>query len=93
MLKSKLARPMLVTLAAFVASVAINGAAFADDAQTQALKDQMRVMQQQMQQLQQQIDALSHAQAAQPSGPPAGAGPSVAKGKEVSAEPKFDKFL
>src|SRR6185437_8671956 len=73
-----------------------NGVVFADDAQTQALKDQMRIMQQQMQQLQQQIDSLSSKQAAAPAGPPASAATnpaSSAKTKEVSTEPKFDKFL
>ena len=64
MLKLKLARPMLVALAACAASVALNSVVFADDAQTQALKDQMRIMQQQMQQLQNQIDTLSTKQAA-----------------------------
>src|SRR5260370_12361262 len=71
MLKFKLAKPMLVALAACAASVAFNGAVFADDAQTQALKDQMRIMQQQMQELQKQIESLSKKQAA----PPAPAGP------------------
>src|ERR1700730_5520550 len=66
MLKLKLAKPMLVALAACAASVAFNGVVFADDAETQALKDQMRYMQQQMQQLQNQIDALSKKQAAPP---------------------------
>jgi predicted porin len=96
MLKSKLAKPMLVALAACAASAAFNGVVFADDAQTQALKDQMRIMQQQMQQLQQQIDSLSSKQAAAPAGPPASAATnpaSSAKTKEVSTEPKFDKFL
>jgi predicted porin len=93
MLKFKLAKPVLVLLAAFVASVAVNGAAFADDAQTQALKDQMLIMQQQMQQLQQKIDALSAKQAAAPSGPPMEMGPGVAKSKETSTEPMFEKFL
>src|ERR1700722_7598916 len=91
MLKLKLAKPMLVALAACAASGAYNSVVFADDAQTQALKDQMRIMQQQMQQLQNQIDALSKKQAAPP---PAGApaeGPSVAK-KEAPAEPLFEKF-
>ena len=37
MLKFKLAKPMLVALAACAASVAFNGIVFADDAQTQAL--------------------------------------------------------
>ena len=66
MLKLKLAKPMLVALAACAASVAFNGVVFADDAQTQALKDQMRIMQQQMQQLQKQIDSLSKKQVAPP---------------------------
>jgi predicted porin len=90
MLKSKLAKPMLVALAACAASVAFNGVVFADDTQTQALKDQMRIMQQQMQQLQNQIDALSKKQAA----PSASAeGPTVAKAKEAPAEPLFEKFV
>src|SRR6202795_1147925 len=97
MLKSKLAKPMLVALAACAASVAFNGIVFADDAQTQALKDQMRIMQQQMQELQKQIESLSKKQAAPPAAapsPPAGAGPSVAKPKEAPpAEPKFENWL
>ena len=92
MLKLKLAKPMLVALAACAASVAFNGVVFADDAQTQALKDQMRIMQQQMQQLQNQIDALSKKQAA-PSAPSAAEGPTVAKAKEAPAEPLFEKFV
>jgi predicted porin len=92
MLKLKLAKPMLVALAACAASVAFNGVVFADDAQTQALKDQMRIMQQQMQQLQNQIDALSKKEAAPPAA--AAEGPSVAKAKEAApSEPKLDKFL
>src|SRR3979490_474929 len=95
MLKFKLAKPMLVALAACAASVAFNGAVFADDAQTQALKDQMRIMQPQMQELQKQIEALSTQKAppaAAPPAPPAGAGPSTtAKAKEAPpAEPKFE---
>jgi Gram-negative porin len=74
MVKFKLAKPMLVALAACVASVAFGGVALADDAQdNQALKDQMRIMQQQMQDLQRKIDALSNRQSAPAvqSGPPA----------------------
>jgi predicted porin len=89
MLKSRLAKPMLVALAACAASVAFNGVVFADDAQTQALKDQMRIMQQQMQDLQKKIEALSKQQAA-PAAPAAGAGPAVAK---EPPEPKFEKIL
>src|SRR5580693_2899932 len=104
MLKLNLAKPMLVTLAACAATVTFNGAAFADDAQTQALKDQMRIMQQQMQQLQQQLDSLSQKQAAeqaaqQAAGPPASAATAPAgKAKEAKEtmsplEKKFDTFL
>jgi hypothetical protein len=98
MLKLKLAKPMLAALAASAASVAFNGAVFADDAETQALKDQMRIMQQQMLQLQQRIDALSRQQAAVPAPAPA-VGPTVAADqgpaapKEAPAEPKFEKFM
>jgi predicted porin len=91
MLKFKLAKPMLVALAACVASAAFNGVVFADDPQTQALKDQMRMMQQQMQQLQQQIDTMSTKQAA---GPPASAAANVGKvAKESPLETKIDTFL
>jgi len=97
MLKLKLAKPMLVALAAGAASVAFNGVVFADDAQTQALKDQMRIMQEQMQDLQRKIEALSKQQAAPPAvaappAPPAAAGPTVAKAP-ASTEPLFDKFI
>src|SRR3981189_2364874 len=92
MLKFNIAKPMLVALVACAASVAFNSVVFADDAQTQALKEQMRIMQQQMQEMQKQIQALSKQQAAP--APPAGAGPSVAKAaKEAPAEPKFESFL
>ena len=97
MFKLKLAKPMLVALAACAASVAFNGVVFADDAQTQALKDQMRIMQEQMQDLQKKIEALSKQQAAPPAvaappAPPAAAGPTVAKAP-ASTEPLFDKFM
>jgi predicted porin len=90
---------MLVALAACAATVTVSGAAFADDAQTQALKDQMRIMQQQMQQLQQQLDALSTKQQQQAAGPPASAATApTGKGKEAGEamsplEKKFDTFL
>jgi hypothetical protein len=103
MFKFKLAKPMLVALAACVASVAFNSVVFADDAQdNKALKEQMRIMMQQMQELQKQVQALTKQQAAQqaaqPAAPPAAAppakaaqGPTVAK--EAPPEPKFEKFL
>src|SRR6202167_3488931 len=90
MLKCKLAKPMLVALAACAASVAFNGVVFADDAQTQALKDQMRIMQQQMQDLQRKIEALSQQQAAAPA-VAAAVGPPPAEAEP--AAPKFDKFI
>src|ERR1700694_5945614 len=98
MFKLKLAKPMLVALAACAASVAFNGVVFADDAQTQALKDQMRIMQEQMQDLQRKIEALSKQQAAPPAvaappAPPAAAGPAAAKAPAPPAEPLFDKFM
>jgi predicted porin len=96
MLKFRSARPMLVALAACAASVAFNGVVFADDAQTQALKDQMRIMQQQMQELQNKIEALSkqqQAQAAAPAPSKPAEGPTVAKAAEKPpAEPLFEKF-
>jgi len=81
---------MLVALAACAASVAFNGVVFADDAQTQALKEQMRIMQQQMQEMQKQLEALSKQQAAPPPAA-AAAVPAPAK-KEAPAEPLFEKF-
>jgi predicted porin len=103
MLKLKLARPMLVALAACAASVAINGVVFADDAQdNQALKEQLRIMQQQMQEMQRQIQALSRQVGTAPAPAPEVApapGPSVAgevgpaAPKAVPAEPKFEKFM
>ncbi len=74
MLSSKLAKPMLGALVACAVTIGSNGAVFADDAQTQALKDQMRIMQQQMQQLQQQLDHCRRSkQQRQQAGPPASA--------------------
>jgi len=101
MLKFRLAKPMLLALAACAGTVATCGAVFADDDQTQALKEQMRIMQQQMQQLQKQIDALSNKQAAAaetPTGPPVSAKSGAATGKAAQEtlsplEKKFDSFL
>jgi hypothetical protein len=105
MRKFKLAKPMLVALAACAASAAFDGVVFADDAQTQALKEQMRIMQQQMQEMQKQLDSLSkkpeasppaaESPAKAPATPPALAGPTApAQAKEApSAEPKLDKLL
>ncbi len=86
MFKFKLARPVLVALAACAASVAFNGVVFADDAaDNKALKEQMRIMMQRMDELQKQVQALSMHQAnpppavqaapAAPYAPPPAAGP------------------
>jgi predicted porin len=95
MRNQKLARGIMVVLAACAGNATLQGSVLADDAQTEALKAQMRAMQEQMQKLQQQIDAMSAQQAAAASaGPAMSAGSATAgKGAEVSTEPKFDKFL
>jgi predicted porin len=89
MLKSRMAKPMLVALAACAATIGFNGIVFADDAQTQDLKDQMRIMQQQMQDMQKKLDALSKRPAPEAAAPQ---GPSVAKEKPEVKEPLFEKF-
>ncbi|GAC1664647.1 MAG: hypothetical protein NVS9B2_02580 [Steroidobacteraceae bacterium] len=93
MLKFKLAKPMLVALAACAASAAFDGVVFADDVQTQALKEQMRIMQQQMQELQKQVDSMSKKPEAPP--PVATTAPAApTKPKDApSTEPKLDKLL
>jgi predicted porin len=89
MLKSRWAKPMLVALAACSATIAFNGIVFADDAQTQALKDQMRIMQEQLQEMQKKLDALSKRPAPEVAPPQ---GPTVAKEKPEVKEPLFEKF-
>jgi predicted porin len=89
MLKSRWAKPMLVALAACSATIAFNGIVFADDAQTQALKDQMRIMQEQLQEMQKKLDALSKRPAPEVAPPQ---GPTVAKEKPEIKEPLFEKF-
>jgi predicted porin len=92
MRNQKLARAIVLALAACAGNAFMQGAALAEDAQTDALKAQLKAMQEQMQKLQQQIDALSAQRAAAPA--PAAAGPTVAEaGKEMQSEPKFEKFL
>src|SRR5271167_497240 len=100
MLNLRLARPMLIALAACAANFFVQGSALADDAQeNKALKEQMRQMMQRMDALQKQIDALSKQQpaappvvTAAPAAPPAAppAGPAVAK--QAPPEPAFEKF-
>ena len=100
MFNVKLARPVMVALAACAATCTIGGVVHADDAQdTQALKDQMRIMQQQMQELQNKLDSMSARQAATPaaapSGPPMGASSSTGTATETMSplETKFNNFL
>jgi predicted porin len=107
MLRFKLARPILVALAACAAGSTIGTAVFADDAQDNAqLKEQMRIMMQQMQELQKQVQDLKRQQQgvqtpppAPPSGAPPAIGPTAAQGEgpaapaAVPSEPKFEKFL
>ena len=67
MLNLRLARPMLIALAACAANFFVQGSALADDAQeNKALKEQMRQMMQRMDALQKQVEALSKQQAAPP---------------------------
>src|SRR5258708_12266676 len=93
MVKSRLARGMVVALGACAASAAFNGVVFADDGQTQALKDQMRIMQEQMQEMQKKLDALSKQQAPPPAAVAPPQGPAVAKEKPEVKEPLFEKFM
>ncbi len=65
MLNLRLARPMLIALAACAANFFVQGSALADDAQeNKALKEQMRQMMQRMDALQKQVEALQRQQAA-----------------------------
>jgi len=104
MLNLRLARPMLIALAACAANIFVQGTALADDAQeNKALKEQMRQMMQRMDALQKQVEALSRQQAATPPPavvtapppppPPAYVPPPVVAKKEAPAEPKFEAFL
>ena len=95
MMSSGFAKSVAV-LGACAALCSIGGTVHADDAQdTEALKEQMRLMRQQMDALQKQIDALSSKQAspAQPAAPAvAAAAQGPAKPAEAPAEPKFEAF-
>ena len=103
MISFKLAKPVLVALAACAVTCATASAVFADTAQdNQQLKEQMRIMMQQMQELQKQVQQLKQQQQAQPAAAapapppapmmgPAPAAPTVAK--QAPAEPAFEKFV
>jgi predicted porin len=104
MYKFKLARPVLVALAACAASVAFNGVVFADDAaDNKALKEQMRIMMQRMDELQRQIQALTMQQANPPPAaqappaapyappPPAAGPPPVGAGPAIAKQKAEEK--
>src|SRR5471030_2887107 len=87
MLNLRLARPMLIVLAACAANFLVQGSALADDAQeNKALKEQMRQMMQRMNALQKQVEALSRQQSAPPPvvvaapPPPPAAPPALVQG-------------
>src|SRR5258708_2755871 len=103
MLNLRLARPMLIALAACAANFFVQGSALAaDDAQeNKVLKEQMRQMMQRMDALQKQVEALSKQQAATPPPavvtvpqpappPPVAAAPAV---KFEEKEPLLHKIL
>src|ERR1039457_896562 len=67
MKNAKLAKAIMVALAAGVANVAMQGSVLADDAQgNKELREQMRVMMERMDELQKQVQALSKQQQAAP---------------------------
>jgi len=67
MLNVRLARPMLIVLAACAANIFAQGAAMADDAQdNKLLREQMKQMMQRMDALQKQVETLTKQQAAAP---------------------------
>lgn len=84
MLNLKLARPVLVALAAGAATCTIGSAVYADSTQdTATLKDQMRAMQQRMDEMQREVQKATAQEKA-----------AAAKdAKAASTEPKFDKFM
>jgi hypothetical protein len=86
MLRFKLAKAVLMVLAACAVDVAMGSRASADNAQdAQQLQQQMQILQQQMQELQKQIQTLSKKQAAAPpaeAGPPSSAAAKAPEEKE-----------
>jgi predicted porin len=100
MLNLRLARPMLIALAACAANFLVQGSALADDAQeNKALKEQMRQMMQRMDALQKQVEALQQKQqaappvvTAAPAAPPAAPAAPAAGPAKAPPEPAFEKF-
>src|SRR5450432_3565331 len=99
MLNLRLARPMLIALAACAANFLVQGSALADDAQeNKALKEQMRQMMQRMDALQKQVEALSQKQSAPPPvvvvAPPPVQGPAPPVAAKVEEkEPLLHKII
>ena len=97
MLNLRLARPMLIALAACAANCLVQGSALADDAQeNKALREQMRQMMERMDALQKQVDSLTKQPpppvvAAPPPPPPAVVAAAPAKFEEK--EPLLHKIL
>lgn len=89
MRNQKLARAVILALAACAGNVAMQGSVLADDAQTDALKAQLKAMQEQMQKLQQQIDALSQ----QRSAPPPAAAAAVPAATMEEKEPLLHEII
>jgi predicted porin len=95
----RLARPMLIALAACAANFLVQGSALADDAQeNKELKEQMRQMMQRMDALQKQVETLSRKQSAAPpvvvTPPPPVQGPAPAVAAKVEEkEPLLHKII
>jgi len=95
----RLARPMLIALAACAANFLAQGSALADDAQeNKALKEQMRQMMQRMDALQKQVEGLSQKQSAPPpvvvAPPPPVQGPAPPVAAKVEEkEPLLHKII
>jgi predicted porin len=99
MLNLRLARPMLIALAACAANFLVQGSAIADDAQeNKALKEQMKQMMQRMDAMQKQLDQMNQKALAPPPPPPpvvvAPPPPPAPVAKAAKPEePKFDAFI
>jgi predicted porin len=92
MKNAKLARAIVLALAACAANAAMQGSVLADDAQeNRELREQMRIMMQRMDELQKQVQALSKQQAA----PPAqiAAAPATPAKPPEEKEPQLKKVL
>lgn len=94
MLNVKVHKRLLVALAAFVSTCVFAGSVYAADTQSQtdALKEQLRIMQQRIEELSRQVDSLSRKQEAPPIAATVAPAPAPVA-KQAPAEPKFEQFL